>query len=116
MALILFLCVRTFSNVNEEMKQQSSELTEQLKLKVSQNGTMGQELDELRKRLEMADVMLQQVTRELIFTLAFNSFLLTFLFLLHNSVTNVYTNCVPNIICNSTLPSLIVLQSVRRFV
>lgn len=56
------------------MKQQSSELTEQLKLKVSQNGVMGQELDELRKRLEMADVMLQQVTRELIFTLTFNSF------------------------------------------
>lgn len=44
------------------MKQQSSELAEQLKLKASENSTLGLELHELRKRLEMADVMLQQVT------------------------------------------------------
>lgn len=49
------------------MKQQSSELAEQLKLKVSENSALGLELDELRKRLEMADVMLQQVTRTFLY-------------------------------------------------
>ncbi|TSL28286.1 Golgin subfamily A member 2 [Bagarius yarrelli] len=43
------------NNTNEEVKQQSSELAEQLKLKVSENSALGQELDDLRKRLEMAD-------------------------------------------------------------
>ncbi|MCI4394233.1 hypothetical protein PGIGA_G00166320 [Pangasianodon gigas] len=52
------------NNVNEEMKQQSSELAEQLKLKVSENSALGLELDELRKRLEMADVMLQQFSNQ----------------------------------------------------
>ena len=49
------------SNVSDEAKQQNSELIEQLKLNVSQNNTLTLELDELRKRLEMADTMLQQV-------------------------------------------------------
>ncbi|KAF7688492.1 hypothetical protein HF521_013299 [Silurus meridionalis] len=52
------------NNVNEEMKQQSSELAEQLKLKVSENSALGLDLDELRKRLEMADVMLQQFSSQ----------------------------------------------------
>ncbi|KAF5909504.1 golgin subfamily A member 2 isoform X1, partial [Clarias magur] len=52
------------NNMNEEMKQQGSELAEQLKLKASENGALGLELDELRKRLEMADVMLQQFSSQ----------------------------------------------------
>lgn len=61
----------SLSNVNEEMKQQSSELAEQLKLKASESRALGLERDELRKRLEMADVMLQQVTRTIIYTKAY---------------------------------------------
>lgn len=61
-------CFFPRSNTNEELKQQSSELAEQLKLKGSQNQALSLELDELHKRLEMADVMLQQVTRALMCT------------------------------------------------
>ncbi|KAM9441036.1 golgin subfamily A member 2 isoform 6-T6 [Clarias gariepinus] len=52
------------NNMNDEMKQQGSELAEQLKLKASENSALGLELDELRKRLEMADVMLQQFSSQ----------------------------------------------------
>ncbi|XP_053473482.1 golgin subfamily A member 2 isoform X1 [Ictalurus furcatus] len=52
------------NNANEEMKQQSSELAEQLKLKASESRALGLERDELRKRLEMADVMLQQFSSQ----------------------------------------------------
>uniref|UniRef100_A0A673WS69 Golgin A2 n=1 Tax=Salmo trutta TaxID=8032 RepID=A0A673WS69_SALTR len=51
-------------NVSEERRQQSSELSEQLKLRVSENSAMRLDLDELRKRLEMADVMLQQFSSQ----------------------------------------------------
>uniref|UniRef100_A0A8C7FEI3 Golgin A2 n=1 Tax=Oncorhynchus kisutch TaxID=8019 RepID=A0A8C7FEI3_ONCKI len=50
--------------VSEERRQQSSELSEQLKLKVSENSAMRLDLNELRKRLEMADVMLQQFSSQ----------------------------------------------------
>ncbi|XP_062844311.1 golgin subfamily A member 2 isoform X2 [Trichomycterus rosablanca] len=56
----LRLEVIRINTLGEEVKQQSSELAEQLKLKLSENNALGLELDELRKRLEMADVMLQQ--------------------------------------------------------
>lgn len=56
----VFLCI--CSNVSEESKQQSSELSEQLKLSAQENGAMRLELEDLRKRLEMADLMLQQVS------------------------------------------------------
>ncbi|KAL0194444.1 hypothetical protein M9458_012740, partial [Cirrhinus mrigala] len=49
----LRLEVLRFNNLSEESRQQSSEL-------VNENSTLKQEVDELRKRLEMADVMLQQ--------------------------------------------------------
>lgn len=52
------------SNLSEESRQQSSELSEQLKLRVNENSALKQEVDELRKRLEMADVMLQQVRKQ----------------------------------------------------
>uniref|UniRef100_A0AAY5EDP8 Golgin subfamily A conserved domain-containing protein n=1 Tax=Electrophorus electricus TaxID=8005 RepID=A0AAY5EDP8_ELEEL len=51
-------------SASEEMKQQSSELSEQLRLRSSENGALSLELDELRKRLEMADVMLQQFSSQ----------------------------------------------------
>ncbi|KAJ8346807.1 hypothetical protein SKAU_G00282080 [Synaphobranchus kaupii] len=49
---------------NEEAKQQGSELAEQLKLRVSENAAMRYELDDLRKRLEMADLMIQQFSSQ----------------------------------------------------
>ncbi|KAK3527524.1 hypothetical protein QTP86_024299 [Hemibagrus guttatus] len=52
------------NNVNDEAKQQSSELAEQLKLKVNENSALRLGLDELRKRLEMADTMLQQFSNQ----------------------------------------------------
>uniref|UniRef100_A0A8C7IJY2 Golgin A2 n=1 Tax=Oncorhynchus kisutch TaxID=8019 RepID=A0A8C7IJY2_ONCKI len=51
-------------NVSEEGRQQSSELSEQLKLRVSENNSMRLDLDELRKRLEMTDDMLQQFSSQ----------------------------------------------------
>ncbi|XP_017579786.2 golgin subfamily A member 2 isoform X2 [Pygocentrus nattereri] len=60
----LRLEVFRLNNVSEEMKQQSSELAEQLKLKMNENSTLSLELDDLRKRLEMADVMLQQFSNQ----------------------------------------------------
>lgn len=60
----LRLEVLRFSNVSEESRQQSSELSEQLKLRVNENNGLKQEVDELRKRLEMADSMLQQFSSQ----------------------------------------------------
>uniref|UniRef100_A0A8C7SA75 Golgin A2 n=1 Tax=Oncorhynchus mykiss TaxID=8022 RepID=A0A8C7SA75_ONCMY len=60
----LRLEVYRLNSVSEERRQQSSELSEQLKLKVSENSAMRLDLDELRKRLEMADVMLQQFSSQ----------------------------------------------------
>uniref|UniRef100_A0A8C2KDV4 Golgin A2 n=1 Tax=Cyprinus carpio TaxID=7962 RepID=A0A8C2KDV4_CYPCA len=48
----------------EETRQQSSELSEQLKLRGNENSALKQEVDELRKRLEMADSMLQQFSSQ----------------------------------------------------
>lgn len=53
------VCVH--SNLSEESKQQNSELSEQLKLSTQKNGAMRLELEDLHKRLEIADLMLQQV-------------------------------------------------------
>jgi len=49
------------SSVSDDSKQQGSELSEKLKLSGQENVAMRAELEELRKRLEMADLMLQQV-------------------------------------------------------
>ncbi|XP_059213803.1 golgin subfamily A member 2 isoform X1 [Centropristis striata] len=56
----LRLEVFRLNNLCEESKQQSSELTEQVKLYTQENGAMRLEVDDLRKRLEIADLMLQQ--------------------------------------------------------
>lgn len=55
------MCVFLCSNSSDDSKQQSSELSEQLKLSTLENGAMKLELEDLRKRLEIADLMLQQV-------------------------------------------------------
>ncbi|KAM4634520.1 golgin subfamily A member 2 isoform 2-T2 [Polymixia lowei] len=60
----LRLEVYRLNNVSDESKQRGSELSEQLKLSVQENGGLRQELEELRKRLEMADVMLQQFSSQ----------------------------------------------------
>ncbi|XP_048042689.1 golgin subfamily A member 2 isoform X2 [Megalobrama amblycephala] len=60
----LRLEVLRFNNLSEESRQQSSELSEQLKLRVNENNALKQEVDELRKRLEMADDMLQQFSSQ----------------------------------------------------
>ncbi|KAM9820476.1 LOW QUALITY PROTEIN: golgin subfamily A member 2 [Neosynchiropus ocellatus] len=52
------------NNMSEESKQQSSELSEKLKLSIQENGAMRMELEDLRKRLEMADLMLQQYSNQ----------------------------------------------------
>ncbi|XP_056111067.1 golgin subfamily A member 2 isoform X2 [Rhinichthys klamathensis goyatoka] len=56
--------VLRFNNLSEESRQQSSELSEQLKLRVNENNALKHEVDELRKRLEMADDMLQQFSSQ----------------------------------------------------
>ncbi|XP_031664743.1 golgin subfamily A member 2 isoform X7 [Oncorhynchus kisutch] len=60
----LRLEVYRLNSVSEEGRQQSSELSEQLKLRVSENNSMRLDLDELRKRLEMTDDMLQQFSSQ----------------------------------------------------
>ena len=57
----LCMCVWVRSNVSEESKQQNSEMSEQLKLRTQENSAMRLEVEDLRKRLEIADLMLQQV-------------------------------------------------------
>ncbi|KAM9841337.1 golgin subfamily A member 2 isoform 2-T2 [Aulostomus maculatus] len=52
------------NNVSEESKQQSSELSEQLKLSAQENSAMRLEVEDLRKRLEIADLMLQQYSSQ----------------------------------------------------
>uniref|UniRef100_A0A3P8TEU2 Golgin A2 n=1 Tax=Amphiprion percula TaxID=161767 RepID=A0A3P8TEU2_AMPPE len=60
----LRLEVFRLNNLSEESKQQSSELSEQLKLSTHDNGAMRLELEDLHKRLEIADLMLQQCSSQ----------------------------------------------------
>ncbi|XP_034152973.1 golgin subfamily A member 2 isoform X3 [Esox lucius] len=60
----LRLEVYRLNSVSEETRQQSSELSEQLKLRVNENNAMKVDLEDLRKRLEMADDMLQQFSSQ----------------------------------------------------
>ncbi|XP_073333703.1 golgin subfamily A member 2 isoform X2 [Pagrus major] len=52
------------NNVSEESKQQNSEMSEQLKLRTQENSAMRLEVEDLRKRLEIADLMLQQCSSQ----------------------------------------------------
>ncbi|XP_017263365.1 golgin subfamily A member 2 isoform X6 [Kryptolebias marmoratus] len=52
------------NNVSEESKQQNSELSEQFRLSTQDNAALRLEVDDLRKRLEIADLMLQQCSSQ----------------------------------------------------
>uniref|UniRef100_A0A1A8PIH2 Golgi autoantigen, golgin subfamily a, 2 n=1 Tax=Nothobranchius rachovii TaxID=451742 RepID=A0A1A8PIH2_9TELE len=52
------------NNVGEEAKQQNSELSEQVKLSTQKNAAMRLEVEDLRKRLEITDLMLQQCSSQ----------------------------------------------------
>ncbi|XP_074546263.1 golgin subfamily A member 2 isoform X4 [Halichoeres trimaculatus] len=60
----LRLEVLRLNNSSEESKQQTSELSEQLKLRTEENVAMRMELEDLHKRLELADLMLQQYSNQ----------------------------------------------------
>ncbi|XP_029467498.1 golgin subfamily A member 2 isoform X2 [Rhinatrema bivittatum] len=47
---------------SEELKQQNSELAEKLSALVSENNGMKREIEDLRKKLEMAELMIQQIS------------------------------------------------------
>nr|XP_023666821.1 golgin subfamily A member 2 isoform X2 [Paramormyrops kingsleyae] len=56
--------VYRLGQASEEANERSSELAEQLKLKLSENSAMQLNLEDLRKRLEMADLMIQQFSSQ----------------------------------------------------
>uniref|UniRef100_A0A8C6SU66 Golgin A2 n=1 Tax=Neogobius melanostomus TaxID=47308 RepID=A0A8C6SU66_9GOBI len=56
--------VLRINNMSEESKQQSSELSEQIKLITQENASMKLELEDLHKRLELADLVLQQCSSQ----------------------------------------------------
>ncbi|CAL9683338.1 unnamed protein product [Knipowitschia caucasica] len=60
----LRLEVLRFNNASEESKQQGSEMSEQIKLISRENAAMKLELEDLHKRLELADLMLQQCSSQ----------------------------------------------------
>ncbi|XP_031610329.1 golgin subfamily A member 2 isoform X4 [Oreochromis aureus] len=60
----LRLEVFRLNNLSEESKQQSSELSEQIKLSTQENAAMKLEVEDLRKRLEITDLMLQQCSSQ----------------------------------------------------
>ncbi|XP_015222580.2 golgin subfamily A member 2 isoform X5 [Lepisosteus oculatus] len=60
----LKLEVYRLNKASEEAKQQSSELSEQLRLRAGESSAMRQELEELHKKLEMADLMIQQFSSQ----------------------------------------------------
>ncbi|XP_015248056.1 PREDICTED: golgin subfamily A member 2 isoform X2 [Cyprinodon variegatus] len=60
----LRLEVLRLNNLSEESKQQSSELSEQIRRITHDNAAMRLEVDDLHKRLEMADLMLQQYSSQ----------------------------------------------------
>ncbi|XP_061657315.1 golgin subfamily A member 2 isoform X2 [Syngnathoides biaculeatus] len=52
------------NNLSDESKQQSSELSEQLRQRVQEAGALRLEVEDLRKRLEISDLMLQQCSTQ----------------------------------------------------
>lgn len=56
--------------MSEEIKQQNSELSEQLRSRVSENETMRNNIEDLHKKLEMAELMIQQVGQLIDFSTA----------------------------------------------
>ncbi|XP_051906340.1 golgin subfamily A member 2 isoform X2 [Hippocampus zosterae] len=52
------------NNLSDESKQQSSELSEQLRQRAQETAALRLEVEDLRKRLEIADLMLQQCSTQ----------------------------------------------------
>uniref|UniRef100_A0A4W3GGX3 Golgin A2 n=1 Tax=Callorhinchus milii TaxID=7868 RepID=A0A4W3GGX3_CALMI len=52
------------NKMSDELKQQNSELSEQLHSRVSENGSMKSKIEDLHKKLEMAELMIQQFTNQ----------------------------------------------------
>lgn len=58
----------SLSKGSEELKQQNSELLEKLRSLVSENSAMKLDAEDLHKKLEMAELMIQQVTAVLLWS------------------------------------------------
>lgn len=56
-----FSTVSGHSKANEDLKQQNSELEEKLRVLVTENSAMQIRFEELQKKLEMSELLLQQV-------------------------------------------------------
>ncbi|XP_072096358.1 golgin subfamily A member 2 isoform X1 [Mobula birostris] len=56
--------VYRLNKLSEEVKQQNSELSEQLRSRVSENDTMKHNIEDLHKKLEMAELMVQQFSNQ----------------------------------------------------
>ncbi|XP_048414910.2 golgin subfamily A member 2 isoform X2 [Stegostoma tigrinum] len=56
--------VDKLNKMSEEMRQQNSELSEQLSSKVSENDLVRRNIQELQKRLEMAELTIQQFSNQ----------------------------------------------------
>ncbi|XP_032904615.1 golgin subfamily A member 2 isoform X2 [Amblyraja radiata] len=56
--------VYKLNKMSEEIKQQNSELSEQLRSRVSENETMRNNIEDLHKKLEMAELMIQQFSNQ----------------------------------------------------
>lgn len=60
--IVILVLIFTHSKSGEELKQQNSELSEKLGALLSENAAMKLELGDLHKKLEMAELMIQQVS------------------------------------------------------
>ncbi|XP_067825967.1 golgin subfamily A member 2 isoform X3 [Heptranchias perlo] len=56
--------VYRLNKMSEEIKQQNSELSEQLRSRVLENDSMKHNIEDLRKKLEMAELMIQQFSNQ----------------------------------------------------
>lgn len=62
--LVSFLAACGHSKNNEDLKQQNSELDEKLRVLVNEKAGMQLRMEELQKKLEMSELLLQQVRLE----------------------------------------------------
>lgn len=58
----MLVLIFSYSKSSDELKQQNSELSEKLNALLSENAATKLELGDLHKKLEMAELMIQQVS------------------------------------------------------
>uniref|UniRef100_A0A670Z6N6 Golgin subfamily A conserved domain-containing protein n=1 Tax=Pseudonaja textilis TaxID=8673 RepID=A0A670Z6N6_PSETE len=58
------LKLEMYNKINEELKQQTSELSEKLRNLISENSAMKLDVEDLHKKLEMAELVIQQVSAQ----------------------------------------------------